>query len=404
MTDTFGYPFLPTLPPELDRLGWFAILLLAATLAGEAVNRWLRLPRILGYVAVGMLLGPHGLGALDVGSLGRMRVFFDVALGLVLFELGHRIDLGWLRRNPWLPASSLLEAGLSFVAIYLALLAFGVAAMHATAAAALGMATSPAVLVQLTRELKSQGQVSERLLMLCALNSVYSVVAFSMWLAWLHLEYRGGVLAMVLHPLYLIAGSIALAAAGAAASRWLFSWMQRRPAAELLLFLGLILLLVALSRALELSVLLSLVAFGVLVKNLDPRMQVLPREFGVATSAFVVLLFVLTGASLNLGLLTAGGLLAALAYVAARCIAKVAATVALARPSGISLRKGALVGIGLVPQSGLALVIAQDVSSFYPEFGSTLAGIVLGAVLVLEFAGPVATQLALQQAGETAAN
>ena len=36
----------------------------------------------------------------------------------------------------------------------------------------------------------------------------------------------------------------------------------------------------------------------------------------------------------------------------------------------------------------------------YPEFGATLAPIVLSAVLILELIGPVAVQFALKKAGE----
>jgi hypothetical protein len=35
----------------------------------------------------------------------------DLAFGLILFELGYRINLRWLRTNPWIGVSSLAEAG-----------------------------------------------------------------------------------------------------------------------------------------------------------------------------------------------------------------------------------------------------------------------------------------------------
>jgi len=43
--------FLPSWPPDTTGLPWFALILLAAVLLGEAVNRWLRLPRALGWIA-----------------------------------------------------------------------------------------------------------------------------------------------------------------------------------------------------------------------------------------------------------------------------------------------------------------------------------------------------------------
>jgi Kef-type K+ transport system membrane component KefB len=118
MSDLF---FLPDWPLDLAQFPWFAVLLLAAVGMGEAVQRYLRLPRLLGWIAAGVLLGPHALGFFSTEMLGRFNGLIDVALGLVLFELGQRVDLSWLRRNPWLLGVSVLEAGLSFAAAFFVL-------------------------------------------------------------------------------------------------------------------------------------------------------------------------------------------------------------------------------------------------------------------------------------------
>ncbi len=49
------------------------------------------------------------------------RLMLDIALGLILFELGSRLDWQWFRRNRWLLASSVAEIALSFGFIYLVL-------------------------------------------------------------------------------------------------------------------------------------------------------------------------------------------------------------------------------------------------------------------------------------------
>lgn len=393
-------PFLPEWPPSLGQFGWFALLLLAATVAGEIVARVFRLPRLLGYVSAGMLLGPHVSGMLGASTLRGMRVLVDVSLGLVLFELGHRLSVSWLRSNPWLLLASLLEAGLAFLAIFGALRLLDVPPIYATAAAAIGMGTSPAVIMHLTRELRSQGQVTERLLVLSALNSTYAVVALSMWLAWLHLEYEGSRLTVVLHPLYLTVGSLLLAFAASLGARLLPRALRLREDAELLLILGLVVLLIEVAFATQLSVLLTLLAFGVLAKHTAGWPRVLPKHFPTVTSAFMVVLFALIGANLDPGAL-ARVAPAALAFAGARLLTKVAATVVTARPSGLSTRKGLLLGLGLAPMSGLAIALVQDTSSIYPNFGTDLLFIVLASVTILELAGPVLTKVALVQARET---
>jgi hypothetical protein len=42
----------------------------------------------------------------------------NVAFGLILFEFGYRINLRWLRTNPWIGITGLLESGLSFIVVF----------------------------------------------------------------------------------------------------------------------------------------------------------------------------------------------------------------------------------------------------------------------------------------------
>src|SRR3954465_13696610 len=101
------------LPKDLSAAGallWVGGLMLAAMLAGEILARYLYLPRVVGFVAAGVLLGPQFVNFIDKDALFELRGLLDIARGLVLFEIGQRVDFRWLNRNPGLFASSLLEA------------------------------------------------------------------------------------------------------------------------------------------------------------------------------------------------------------------------------------------------------------------------------------------------------
>src|SRR3954463_14634820 len=82
--------FLPTLPFDLSYPLLFGVLLVAGVVGGE-LARVLRMPRIIGYVVVGVVTGPLA-GAMHIDPLiDKARIFVDLALGLVLFELGRRM-------------------------------------------------------------------------------------------------------------------------------------------------------------------------------------------------------------------------------------------------------------------------------------------------------------------------
>jgi len=391
--------FLPSWPPAADALPWYALLLVVAAIAGELVLRWLHLPRLFGWVAAGIVMGPQITGLIDAEILAGMRGVLDVALGVVLFQLGQRVDLGWLRRNPWLLATSVLEAALSFGAMFLVLLAIDMRPLLAALAAAIGIATGPAVALSLTREMRAQGQVTERMLLLTSLNCVYAFIAVNMLLAWLHQEYSDEVLAIVAHPLYLIFGSLALALGFAGATLALLALLGRRIEAQFITVLALVVTAVYVATALKLSLVLVMLGYGVMARAFDTRRRFAAYSFGRLGQILLVLLFAITAATLDLDLLPAGALAGA-TLLAARYAGKAMGVLALAPASGLSLRKASLLSLTLMPMSGVALILVHDTTALFPGLGATLATIIVSAIVMLEVLGAAAAYFALVRAGE----
>jgi Kef-type K+ transport system membrane component KefB len=392
--------FLPALPLSSSQIIWFGLLLLAGVLGGEIAKQAFFLPRITGYAAAGLALGPDGFALLGVQQLRELRVFADISIGLILFELGHRIDLTWLRRSPRLALSSVVESTLSAVLVYYTLHQFfSVPPLHAAAAAAIGVATSPAVVMRITADLAAEGQVTERTLLLTALNCSIAVLALTALIPSLYLEYRGGWRTILLHPLYLLGGSFMLGLAASGVTLQLLQWLGKRREVQILLLIALILATVGLALMLKLSVLLALLAYGALLRNLDSNHSLVAPDFGLTGQMFFLILFVLAGANLDLGAAAAGIAIGA-SFVAARFAGKAIGVIAFIPGSGLKARQGLMLAIALTPMSGLAVILLQDTQSLFPEFGRALGGLVLPAVVLLEIAGPILTQLALKGAGE----
>jgi Kef-type K+ transport system membrane component KefB len=391
--------FLPQYPFPPNPVLLFGLLLLAGVAGGELVKRGLHLPRIVGYVLSGLLLGASGSSLLDAQLVAESWIFVEIALGLVLFELGRRLHFKWLRNDPWLLATGLLESALAFGFLYLTLAYFGVQPIYAAVAAAIGVSTSPAVVLLVAQELKAEGQVTERALNLTALNSVVAFVLTTMLLSWIHHEYRAGWVTVALHPVYLLAGSLALGFAASVVAIAASRWLGQRAERQFALLLALIVLTIGAARMLELSVLLALLALGVLTRNLDTRHDVMTVDISGIGQIFYVVLFVVSGATLELVELMMGGGLA-IAYVAARFAGKLIGVMSFAHLSGVRPGAALMLGVALMPMSGLALAMVHGTADLYPEFGARLAAIVLSAVLILELIGPVAVQYALKRAGE----
>jgi Kef-type K+ transport system membrane component KefB len=399
MADTY---FLPDWPLSGNPMMWVGLLLIAGLVGGELAQRLLRLPRIVGYAAVGLLLGNGGLGVINAEALQELQVFVDISIGLILFELGQRLDLHWLRHTPAFLLMGVAEAlgGALFVFITLHYF-FDFAALSAALAGAIAAATSPAVLMRVAADLRAEGQVTERALILVALNSVLAFLILTVIVPWVHLEYEGSAWLVLMHPLYLFGLSITLAWMAALLTLRIVALLGKNLERQFVVVIGMVVLTVGLALLLKASVLLALLAFGAMVRNFDREHHFMAVESGRAGQLFYVILFVVTGASLNLGVLaTAGGMAAA--FILARFLGKALGVFALSPFVGLSWRNAGLLSLALMPMSGLAVIMVYQTSALFPQLRDSIAPVILAAVVILELFGPIVAQFALRRAGDAA--
>ena len=167
--------FLPPFPESIDSLALFSLLLVVGLLLGEWLHAHFRWPKVIGYVLAGIVFGPSALGWISIEALAQARPIADAALGLLMMEVGRRLDLSWLHRNPELLRSTLADISLSFALIFaFALWLVGLSPAWAAATAAVTMASAPAVVLLTIEESRAQGQVTERIILHTAISSAAS--------------------------------------------------------------------------------------------------------------------------------------------------------------------------------------------------------------------------------------
>ncbi|MBA4141773.1 MAG: cation:proton antiporter [Nitrosospira sp.] len=392
--------YLPFWPFVVSPALWLALTLVIAVLVSETMVRYLRLPRIVGYIGIGLLLGPGGLSLIPHVPAAEWRLVVDLALGILLFELGSRVNLRWLKANPWIAGTSLLEALATFAAVFSLLTWFDVPGVAAAVTATITIATSPAIIVRMVTESRAQGQVTDRLLLMTALNCIYAVTFHKLAVAGMHGETGAGFIHTVLPPLYLLGGSALLA--------WLFGITferihhhlgQHEETFSFVLF-GMIAFATIMAATLKLSPVLVLLAAGLITRFRRRRAPTFPPHFGSAGAVLVVLMFIANGLAADLAGLRDSFLLVLL-VITVRGIAKILAVLALANYSGIGVRQALALGVGLMPMSSVALLLTLDTGTFFPGFASGLGLMLMSCIVILELAGPFLVQGALHKAGET---
>jgi hypothetical protein len=380
-----------------DTLLGATVIAVIAALAGEAVWRVLLWPRLVGYVLIGTVLAVAGRGV--AGNEPALRVAIDGALALLLFEAGARLKLRWLVRNPWLLATSVAESLLTGVAVFFVLSSFGLANEVATPLAIVAVCVSPAVLQRVVGELHAAGQVTERLLALAALNTLYAVLSMKLLSAGLLLSDPSTWLEALSPVLFSFCGSILLGAALGEGLALIARRFDLREDNSIVLLLAAVLLALVVAKTLMLSTLLVPLMAGIWLANRSERPWVWPRHFGSAGSVLVLVMFVAVSSAWTIEALgSAAGV--ALALVLARALAKSVAVLALARPSGLGIGQAACLAVALTPMSATAWVLALDFVARHPAVGAQLMPVLLATLALLELASPLAVMAGLRAAGE----
>jgi len=384
----------------LSETAW-PLTLLLAWLVGEYGFQRLRLPRICAYALVGFALAPTQAGFLPQAQSPTMVLLANMAFCLILFECGYGINLRWLRSNPWIAATSVLEASLTFAAIYGLLTWWGQPMATALLLAALGMATSPATLMRIVTECRSSGQATERLLYLSTLNTVLAVFVFKIILGWAVLRTSGNIFAAAYGSLVVFGISVVLGMFAAVLTLLLLRVLRRCGQDSTLAFALAVISLVALTFGLKLSPVVATLTFGLWARHGRMVLNASQRGFGSLGSLFSVLLFVFIASRLQWDQVVAG-LDIGLAFVGVRLAAKVLGIGLLAHPSGISWRKGFFIGLGTVPTPALVILVLEQTRLLGNMLVDQLVPLA-AATLALEFIGPLLVQWALVWAHEAPA-
>ncbi len=391
--------FLPTTALTFSPLLAFALLLLVGALGGYLAHltRWV--PSITGFMVVGFLIGPSGLGLLDKQTLLDARILVDIALALILYRLGTSLDLRFIRQHPALVLTSLAEASVTFIACFVVLHWLDFSVVLSALISAMLISSSPAVLLHVAHETGAKGPVTETAKTLVALNNCWSFLVFAAVIPALLFDQHAGLGQVILQPLYLLFGSALLGILVGSLLHLLCLRTQKAQQYKMALVIGSLMLTLALAQQLQLSALFAPLLVGITVRSLERGPLVSELNFGAAFELFFIVLFVFAGAKLQLSALWQFGVVI-VSLVLVRSVAKILMLWLAGSMQRQRARTSVSTGMLLVPMAGLAIGLAQTSSGLSAEHATAISAIVLGAVTLFETIGPPLAAFAFRFAGE----
>jgi Kef-type K+ transport system membrane component KefB len=380
------------------------LILMAALTAGH-LAQLIRLPEVTGYLAVGMLIGPAALDFITHENVSALGILSEVALGLILFNIGSIFEASMFRRlGPGVMRITVWEASLAFALTSAVLIAVGLEWPLAILLGVVAMETAPATTLMVLNEYDAEGPMTERLLALVALNNTYVLVVFGVITAivtfflpsseeWVRTGYRA------VHGFaWTIFGSVALGALiGVATDLW--ASRVKESGEAIILAAGVVLLTVGASRYLGLSPLIATLSLGAMVANGSRHGDQLLKALRRGDPPLYAAFFVLAGAELvPASLLTLG--LAGVAYMVARATGKIVGARIGLRGQDVPEAVRRQLGYCIISSSSLAVGLTIQIRTSFPQYAVTVTGIVLAAVLIFEIIGPLLLRRALVITGE----
>jgi Kef-type K+ transport system membrane component KefB len=368
-------------------------LLLAANLSGS-IFKGIGLPRLTGYLMLGIVAGPKVLDLVSDDMVVSLRIFNGVAISLIALTAGSELEfrklrpllktIGWISGIAIIGTMIVLSGAVFAARPYLPFLRDLDTIQAAALALVLGVtmtAQSPAVVVALRKETNADGPLARTVLGVVVLADLVVILCFA------------------------IASSIATALLGGQAkpleTLGLLTW-------EILgslvtgVLIGVVMVgfvIAEVGQRIHFDPLLVALAAGIFVRNLTHFGDRLHDDIEASSLPVYVAFFAVAGATIHVDELLVVGV-PALVFVLIRAGGFMAGNRLACRIAGAPEVVKKYAGFGLLPQAGLALALALLFTRTFPDFGDEAAALIFSVVAINELVAPIGYRWALIRSGE----
>lgn len=405
---------------------YMLITLAFSVLAGLLMSRvakLVNLPAVTAYLIAGLCIGPFLLGRLGIRGIGfstledvdSFSIISQGALGFIAFEIGNEFRLRDLKSMGKSAITiGILQAVITTIIVDIALIAlhfFKPSLISLSSALTLGSiaaATAPAATLMVVKQYKAEGPMTKLLLMVVAIDDAVGLVLFSISFGVATALETGAIsfIGVVLEPLLEIILSCLLGVVGGcslnALEKYFHSRSKRMSLAVAFVFLtvGISLLEFTIGGVhIGFSLLLVCMIEGTVFCNINETSEEIMERVDGWTGPLNMLFFVLSGAELNLNVVSNPLVLSVgIVFILFRSLGKISGAWLSCKMEKTSNTIQKYLGITLLPQAGVALGMALQARILCD--GEIVRNVVLFAVLVYELVGPTLTKWSLLRAGE----
>lgn len=388
---------------------YLAVGLFLCLIAGKIVKQF-KLPNVTGYILMGLLAGiileisyVEKFFGQNVAEemVKRFDVIKDLSTGFIAFSIGTEFEFKYIKKlgkSPIVIACLESLGAVIFVAVGIFLVTKDI--QLALIMGAIAAATDPAATILVARQYKANGPVTRTLIPVVAIDDATALMSYGICVA-LAKAITGHISIMTfLEPVKEIFGSLIFGILLGFIFAVLIKFYTGR-GNRLAITVAMVALCVSISNIKELSFspLLACMAMSITLVNISNNCKVVFEQMDRMTPPIFMLFFFVTGAGMDISILPTIGIIGAV-YILVRVIGKMSGAFIGAKLSHAPSVVQKYLGIGLIPQAGVAIGLAMMCGSVVPQYSKQITAIVVCGTIIYELIGPILTKIMLVKIGE----
>jgi NhaP-type Na+/H+ or K+/H+ antiporter len=372
--------------------------LLLLSIATDMLGRRTFLPRVSLLVAIGVLFGGDVLDLIPPVLTNQFEIITNIALTMVGFLLGGRLTRASLsnsgRKSGWI---SLCAALGTVVIVAFGLVIFGTPVDIAILLGCIASATDPVATIDTVIGLKAKGPFPRLLLLIVALDDAWGLILFSVGLAIVStMNGVDGAGSPAVVAIKEIGGAAILGLLIGLPAAYLTG--RVKPGQPMLAeALGLVFICGGMAIWLDVSFLIASMVMGAVITNLARHHDYPFHAIEDIEWPFMVVFFVLAGASLEMSALKDIGLIG-FTYIIFRVAGKLGGAWLGGRISGADSATRRWMGLALLPQAGVAIGMALLAANAFPSHATVFLTAAISTTIIFEIIGPAFTRFAIRRA------
>lgn len=386
-------------------------ILIVSGFIGAKVSDKAKIPQVVGYIIVGVLVGVSGFELVSLKMVANLEFISSLALALIGFTVGGELNYSDIKElGTSILVITIFESLSAFVLVLLSVFFLTKSLPVALIFGALASATAPAATVDVLWQYRSKGPLTTTIFAVVGLDdaAALAIYAFAASIAKVLISGKKNVslLAMVERPFFEIIGSLVLGCLMGIILHYILKTTRHKKNELLIISLGFILICAGLANYLDFSLILTSMALGVTLTNFSIGNKESFDAIASTTPPIYLLFFILVGARMQIALLPKLGLLG-LIYVVMRISGKAFGAYFGASISNAPAVVKKYLGFALISQAGVAIGLAIDASHTFKKLGPQGAhlgllviNVIAATTFIFQIIGPPLTKYAIFGAKE----